>query len=386
MTETMAAGPIPYDILRLIWWALLGILLIGFAVLDGYDLGTAMLLPLVGRADAERRQIRETIEPNWEGHQVWFILGGGASFAAWPLLYAVSFSGFYIAMFLVLLSLIIRPVGFNFRDKLPNYRWREFWDWGLATGGFVASIVFGVAFGNLLLGVPFGFDSEMRISYAGGFFGLLNPFGLVSGILSVLMLAMHGGAWLAMKTDGAVALRAGHAARLCGVAAAVVFALAGWWVAAGIDGYALVGVVSHTGPSDPLAKGVTRAAGAWLANYHIHPPLLAAPALGVAGALLVALIPVGRARKLAFLASAVAVAGIVATTGISLFPFLLPSSTHPEMSLTVWDASSSQLTLFVMLLATAILLPIILAYTAFALGVMRGKVRLADVAQRESRY
>jgi len=382
----MSSVPIPYDILRLIWWALLGILLIGFAVLDGYDLGTAMLLPFIGRGDAERRQIRESIEANWEGHQVWFILGGGASFAAWPLLYAASFSGFYLAMFLVLLSLIIRPVGFTFRDKLPGYRWREFWDWGLAIGGFVASLVFGIAFGNLLLGVPFGFDSELRLSYTGDFFGLLSPFGLVAGILSVAMLAMHGGAWLALKTDGAVAARAGQAARLFALAAAIVFALAGFWVATGIDGYAIIGTVSHVGPSNPLAKGVTRAAGGWLGNYRTYPALAAAPAIGIGAALLVALIPARRARKLAFLASAATVAAIVATAGIALFPFLLPSSTHPEMSLTVWDASSSQLTLFVMLLATAILLPIILAYTAFALRVMRGKVRLADVASRESHY
>jgi cytochrome d ubiquinol oxidase subunit II len=378
--------PIPYDVLRLIWWALLGMLLIGFAVLDGYDLGTAMLLPFVGHSDAERRQTRETVEPNWEGHQVWFILGGGASFAAWPLLYAASFSGFYIAMFLVLLALIIRPVAFQFRDKLPGYRWREFWDWGLAAGGFVASLVFGVAFGNLLLGVPFGFDSELRLSYAGNFFGLLNPFGLVAGILSVLMLAMHGGTWLALKADGAVARRAGHAARLLALCAAIVFALAGWWIATGIDGYAISGTVSHVAPSNPLAKAVTRAPGAWMANFETYRALIAAPAIGIAGAFLVALLPASRLRKLAFLSSTLAVAGIIATAGIALFPFLLPSSTHPEMSLTVWDSSSSQTTLFIMLVATAIFLPIILAYTAYVLRVMRGRVRLADVAQRDGHY
>jgi len=382
----MSAGPIPYDVLRLIWWALLGILLIGFAVLDGYDLGTAMLLPFAGRTDGERRQVRETVEPNWEGHQVWFILGGGASFAAWPLLYAASFSGFYVAMFLALLSLIIRPVGFNFRDKLPGYRWREFWDWGLAAGGFASSLVFGVAFGNLLLGVPFGFDDELRVNYTGNFFGLLNPFGIAAGLLSVLMLAMHGGAWLAMKTDGPVARRAGQAARLGALLAAIVFALAGWWVATGIEGFALGAAVSHVGPSNPLAKTVTRAAGAWLANYRAYPPLMAAPGIGIAAALLVALIPARRLRVPAFLLSALSVAGIVATAGIALFPFLLPSSTHPEMSLTVWDASSSRATLFVMLVATGALLPIVLAYTAYALRVMRGKVRIADVIEHESRY
>jgi cytochrome d ubiquinol oxidase subunit II len=381
----MTGVPIPYDILRLIWWALLGILLIGFAVLDGYDLGTAMLLPFVGRNDAERRQVRETVEPNWEGHQVWFIVGGAASFAAWPLLYAASFSGFYAAMFLVLLALIIRPVGFNFRDKLPDHRWREFWDWGLAVGGLVPSLVFGVAFGNLLLGVPFGFDSELRLSYTGGFFGLLNPFGLVAGIVSAAMLAMHGGTWLAMKTDGSVARRAGQAARIFAFVAAIVFALAGWWVATGIDGY-VIGSIAHAGPSNPLAKSVTRAAGAWLANYRAHPLLLAAPGIGTASALLVALIPAGRARVPAFLLSALSVIGIIATAGLALFPFLLPSSTHPEMSLTVWDASSSQATLFIMLLATGVFLPLVLVYTAYALRVMRGKVRIAEVAEREGHY
>src|SRR5450755_3004944 len=176
--------PIDYDILRLIWWALLGILLIGFAILDGYDLGTAMLLPFVARTDGERRQVRETIEPTWEGHQVWFILAGGAAFAAWPSLYAVSFSGFYVAMLLVLMALIVRPVSFNFRDKIEDSRWRSSWDWTLAVGGFVPSLVFGVAFGNLLLGVPFGFDADLRPAYTGTFFDLLNPFSLLAGVLS----------------------------------------------------------------------------------------------------------------------------------------------------------------------------------------------------------
>jgi cytochrome bd ubiquinol oxidase subunit II len=184
-----------YELLRLIWWALLGILLIGFAVLDGYDLGSAMILPFVGSTDDERRQVRETIELTWEGHQVWFILAGGAAFAAWPLLYAASFSGFYIAMFLVLLALILRPVGFNFRNKIADVRWRALWDWALSIGGFVPSLMFGVAFGNLLLGAPFSLDGDLRPDYTGTFFGLLNPFGLLAGPVSVAMLVMHGGSW-----------------------------------------------------------------------------------------------------------------------------------------------------------------------------------------------
>jgi cytochrome bd ubiquinol oxidase subunit II len=380
------AIPIPYDILRLIWWALLGILLIGFAVLDGYDLGSAILLPFAGKEDGERRQIRETIEPNWEGHQVWFILGGGAAFAAWPLLYAAAFSAFYLAMFLVLVALIVRPVDFNFRDKLPGPGWRNFWDWGLAASGFVAALVFGIAFGNLLLGVPFAFDEDLCASYAGGFLELLSPFGVLCGLVSVAMLTAHGGTWLALKADGAVAGRAGRIARFAALAASVLFALAGWWVASRLAGYVLGGTVAHAGPSSPLGQNVTRAAGAWLGNFQAVPWLAAAPALGFAGTLLAAAIPARRARKTAFLASAAGIAGIIATAGFALFPFLMPSSTSPASSLTVWNASSSALTLSVMLIATVIFLPIILAYTAYVLRVVRGRVRLADVIRHDSLY
>jgi cytochrome d ubiquinol oxidase subunit II len=375
-----------YDLLRVIWWALLGILLIGFAVLDGYDLGTAMLLPFVGRTNDERRQVRETIEPTWEGHQVWFILGGGAAFAAWPLLYAASFSGFYIAMFLVLLALILRPVGFNFRDKIAGLRWRALWDWTLSIGGFVPSLVFGVAFGNLLLGVPFALDGDLRPDYAGTFFGLLNPFGLLAGLISVAMLVMHGGTWLTLKADGAVAERAACVARPAGLITAGLFALAGLWIAFGIEGYAVSGALDHSGPSNPLAKTVLREAGAWINNYGIHPWLIAAPVLGLAGSAFVSLLTMRRAARAAFVASAVAVAGIIATAGVSLFPFLLPSSTHPSASLTVWDASSSRLTLFIMLVAVVVFLPVVLAYTGFVLRVMRGRVRLADVERHEALY
>jgi cytochrome d ubiquinol oxidase subunit II len=378
--------PLDYDILRVIWWALLGVLLIGFAILDGYDLGAAMLLPFVARADAERRQARETIEPHWEGHQVWLILSGGAAFAAWPLLYAVSFSGFYIAMLLVLVTLILRPVGFTFRDKLPSAAWREFWDWALAIGGFVPALVFGVAFGNLLLGVPFGFDAEMRLSYTGTFFTLLNPFGLLAGLVSVAMLAMHGGTWLAIKADGMVAERASWLAQRAGLATAVLFMLAGAWIAFGVEGYAISAAMSHSGPSNPLAKTVMRETGAWMRNYGIHAGLIAAPVLGITGPLLAAVLSRPRGSIGALIASGLGVAAIVATAGVSLFPFLLPSSTHPEASLTVWDASSSALTLFIMLIAVLVFLPVVLIYTGIVMRVMRGRVHLVDVERRQSHY
>ena len=192
-----------FETLKVIWWLLLGVLLIGFAIMDGFDLG---------RRDAAALHRREAIPsggwsstpsgPVWEGNQVWLILGGGAIFAAWPALYAASFSGFYLAMMLVLAALILRPVGFKFRSKMPGARWRANWDWALFVGGAVPSLVFGVAMGNLLEGVPFSFDSELRATYTFGLFDLLNPFALLCGLVSVAMLVTHGAVYLAVKTDG----------------------------------------------------------------------------------------------------------------------------------------------------------------------------------------
>jgi cytochrome bd ubiquinol oxidase subunit II len=250
----------------------------------------------------------------------------------------------------------------------------------------VPSLVFGVAFGNLLLGVPFGFDSEMRLSYTGTVLDLLNPFGLLAGLVSVAMLAMHGGAWLALKADGVVAERASRFGRLAGLAAAVLFALAGLWIAFGIEGYVIGGAISQTGPSNPLAKSVTREAGAWLRNYGIHSWLIAAPLLGIVAAILSASLSRPRGSFGAPVCSGAGIAGIVATARVSLFPFLLPSSTHPEGSLTVWDSSSSPMTLFIMLIAVLVLLPAVLIYASFAMRVMRGRVHLADIERRSSHY
>lgn len=367
--------PVDYEILRLIWWLLLGVLLIGFAIMDGFDLGVAALLPFVARSDVERRIAINTVGPVWDGNQVWLILGGGAIFAAWPAIYATSFSGFYIAMFLVLASLILRPVGFEFRNKLPNGAWRSFWDYALFAGGLVPSLVFGVAFGNVLQGVPFRIDADMRVLYEGsGLFELLNPFGLLAGLVSVAMLTTHGAVYLTLKTEGPVQVRAKTWVGYGSIVTAVLFLLAGVWVAFGLDGYAITSPVAAGGPSNPLLKEVVRAKGAWLGNYGAHPWMIAAPLLGLLAPLAAArLVRAGRAG-LAFVLSGVGILGVISTAGVSMFPFLMPSSIVPKASLTVWDASSSQLTLFVMLIATLIFLPIILVYTGFAYRTMRGAV------------
>jgi len=373
-----------YETLRVIWWLLLGVLLIGFAVMDGFDLGVAILYRFLGRDDDERRALLESIEPVWEGNQVWFILGGGAVFAAWPPLYAASFSGLYLAMFLVLLTFIVRPVGFNFRNKLADPRWRAAWDWALFLGGALAALLFGVAIGNLFLGLPYSIDALQRPVFELNLFMLLKPFALLAGLVSVSMLALHGASYAALKSEDPIAPRARRAGAWAALAYLVTFVVAGGWVArlSGLH----VETADPNGPSNPLLKTVTVAAGGWLANYRSAPWLWLVPALGLLAAVAAALLLRARRDGLAFVASGLVCATTILTAGLSLFPFLLPSSTHPGHSLTVWDASSSQLTLFIMLIAALLFVPIVLAYTAWVFRVLRGRVNLAEVRRHLGLY
>ncbi|HKE44295.1 MAG TPA: cytochrome d ubiquinol oxidase subunit II [Steroidobacteraceae bacterium] len=375
-----------YETLRFIWWLLLGVLLIGFAVTDGFDLGVAAIFRFVGRSQDERDALVESIEPVWEGNQVWFVLGGGAAFAAWPPLYAAAFSSFYLAMLLLLVTFIIRPVGFAFRGKVDDRRWRAAWDWGLCVAGLMASVLFGVAFGNLFVGVGFHLDALSRPVFTAGFFSLLNPFALLCGVVSLAMLLMHGATYAAMKVEAPMGPRAARIGRIAALVLLIAFTVAGVWVATGIDGLRITSVVDGNGPSDPLRKTVEAAAGAWLDNYRAHAALWLAPLAAYLGSLGVVLAIRSQAHRLAFLASGAALTGIILTGGFSLFPFLLPSSTHAASSLTVWDASSSQLTLFIMLLAASIFLPIVLLYTTWVFRVLRGQVTLAHVREQRGHY
>jgi cytochrome bd ubiquinol oxidase subunit II len=369
-----------YGTLRVIWWLLLGVLLIGFAAMDGFDMGVGILLPFVAKTDIERRVAINTVGPVWEGNQVWFILGGGAIFAAWPALYALSFSGFYLAMFLVLLALILRPVGFKYRSERPDAAWRARWDWALFIGGAVPALIFGVAVGNALRGVPFHFTDDLRPIYEGNLFGLLNPIALYCGLVSVSMLVMHGAAWLAFKSDGLVAARAKAFGVKAAVASSILFAGGGLLVWLGLlGGYRVTSPIVWDGPSNPLLKTVIADPAAWLANFNAHPILWAVPALGVAAPLIAALGFRAGKEGLTFLASQLSVAAIIATVGLSMFPILLPSSSNPNHSLAVFDASSSRATLLNMLVATAIFMPIILAYTAWVYRVLRGKVTAKSI-------
>lgn len=365
---------IDYDVLRFIWWLLLGVLLVGFAVTDGFDLGTNILLPFAGKTDVERRVVINAVGPVWEGNQVWLILAGGAIFAAWPQLYAVSFSGFYLAMFAILFALIVRPVAFKFRSKRADTGWRKAWDIALFVSGFIPALIFGVAIGNVLQGVPFRFDGAMYIFYEGSFFDLLNPFALLCGLVSLAMLVMHGATWLQLKTEGPVADRARRFGSFAALATLVLYALAGLLLWLYVDGYRISSAIDTTGPSNPMLKTVETQAGIWFTNYQAHPLTLLAPALGLAGAALVWIGLMARREILVLLASTVSIAGIVLSVGTSMFPFILPSSLDPRASLTVWDSSSSHLTLFIMLVVTAIFMPLILGYTSWVYKVLWGKV------------
>lgn len=371
-----------YFTLKIIWWALVGVLLIGFAIMDGHDMGVGTLLPFVGRNDLERRVVINTVGPHWDGNQVWFITAGGALFAAWPVVYATAFSGFYWAMILVLWALFFRPVGFDYRSKIHNATWRSTWDWGLFIGGAVPPLVFGIAFGNLLLGVPFHFNGYLVSTYTGSFWQLLNPFALLSGVVSSAMITLQGGTYLAHRTEGIIQSRAVKGAVAAAIVLVCSFIVAGIWLQ-WIDGYRITSLVDTAALPDILSKTVVREPGAWMANYERYPLLWLLPVLGLGGAVAAAFLLMVRRTLSAFVASSLAVIGVISTAGVSMFPFIMPSSTMPAASLTVWDSVSSHLSLAIMFWATLIFMPLIVIYTSWAYRVMSGKVTVAQIKANE---
>lgn len=372
-----------YEILKIIWWLLVGVLLVGFAIMDGHDMGVGTLLPFVGKTDIERRIIINTVGPHWDGNQVWFITAGGAIFAAWPLVYATAFSGFYWAMLAVLWALFFRPVGFDYRSKINNPTWRKTWDWGLFIGGAVPPLIFGVAFGNLLQGVPFHFDENLVSTYTGSFWLLLNPFALLCGVVSTAMITAHGAIYLSHRTEGEIQNRAIKAATIFGTVLLISFSIAGIWLSYSIDGYVITSVIDGGALADPLAKTVIRQPGAWLSNYTHMPILIALPVTVYVSTLVALLLAHKRKTLLAFISSSLALTGVIGTAGISMFPFVMPSSTDFGSSLTVWDSASSQLTLSIMFWATMLFMPLIIIYTSWAYKVMSGKVTAAYIKENE---
>ena len=365
---------IDYEFLRIIWWVLVIVLLIGFSVTDGFDMGVTALLPVAGKKEVEKRIMINSIAPHWDGNQVWLLTAGGAIFAAWPIVYSVAFSGFYIALFLVLAALFFRPIGFEYRAKIDNPTWRAVWDWGLFAGGFVPALVFGVAFGNLLQGVSFELNELSQVTYTGSFFALLNPFALLCGVLSLAMLVTHGANWLQMKTTAELRNRARAITQVGALVTLITFVLAGVWLSFK-EGYVVTSVLDHFAPSSPASgKEVAVEVGAWFKNFNETPALWIFPALVVIGALLNVVASKANRCGFAFFFSVLTMAGVIITAAVSMFPFVMPSSTHPAQSLLMWDATSSELTLTLMFYLALVFVSISLLYTIWSYYKMFGRL------------
>ena len=372
-----------YATLKFIWWAIIGFLWLGFSVTVGFDLGVAMILRYVGRTDLERRVAINAVAPHWDGNQVWLVLAAGALFAAWPNVYATAFSGMYLAMMILLFFLIGRPPAFDYRSKLPSARWRNFWDWILVVTGFVPPLIFGVAAGNLLLGMPFEFDDYMRGTWDGGFLDLLHPFAVLAGLLAIAMFLMQGATYLMIRSDDKVYSRAQNVAKGSALLVIILFGIEGVWVASGIEGMRVTGGLEPGGIANPTLKTVELAVGAWMDNYTKYPLMMIAPALSFIGALGALLFSKTNRTSLAFWASSLSIIGIILTLGFSLFPFIMPSSLNPNHSFTAWDAVGTELTLTVSFWAAIVFVPIILMYTSWCYKKMWGPQTVESIKENE---
>lgn len=372
-----------YETLRVIWWAILVFLICGFTVMDGFDLGIGMLLPFLGKTDDERRVMLNTVGPTWEGNQTWLITLGGISFGAWSLVYATVFSGLYTGMLVLLFGLFLRPVGFDYRSKLPDPRWRSTWDWALFLGGLVPSVVLSLAVGNVILGLPFQLDNELRSIYTGDFWDLFSPFALLCVVMGVSLICLHGAVFLHWRTEAELANRARRVIMWSGLVFALSFIVSGVWLAVGQDGYLITSSIDPNASVSPVAKLVSKSRGMWLNNYSLYPALILAPSIALFGVLLVIYCSIKQYLGTAFIISSLVVISTLMTAGGSMFPFIIPSSSHPASSLTVWDASASRYTLQLLFWATVMFMPIVMAYTTWVYRVMRGKVTVEDIQKNQ---
>lgn len=367
-----------YETLKVIWWGLVLFLLVGFVVMDGFDLGVGMLLPVVGKTDDERRVLLNSVGPVWEGNQVWLIAGAGTLFAAWPLVYAAAFSALYVPFMFLLFGLFLRPVGFDYRSKLPDPVWRRWWDRALVVGGLLPTLVFGATLGLVLQGLPFRFDAALRIHY--GAFAFHWPLLLTAMGTTLALLLLHGASFLQCKTQGAIAARSARLALWLGPLASALFALGGVWLGE-MAGYRITAIGDLNGALTPLMKEVVAVPAGWLGNFVAHPVLWAVPVFGLLLPLVCALASRLGKSGLALVASGGACAAMMLTVAIALFPFVLPSSLDPASSLTLWDSTSSERTLLIMLGIVGVLMPVNIGYTLWVYRVVRGRVSAEQVRQ-----
>jgi cytochrome d ubiquinol oxidase subunit II len=329
--------------LNIIWFLLIGVLITGYAVLDGFDLGVGALFPILGKTEDDKRILLQAIGPFWDGNEVWLLTGAGALFAAFPLVYASVFSGFYLAMMLVLFALIIRAVAVEFRSHAENRPWQSRLDLLFFLGSFIPALLFGVAMGNIARGLPL----DSRYVYTGGFFDLLNPYALLLGLLGLSAFLLQGSSYVLLKTEGDLQKRGRKILPFIWASSVILYILA--------TVYSLISVP------------------ALFANYRLHVWMYAAPLLTVLGLGLAPLLLRAGRYGLLFGASSMNMAGLIATLGLGLFPNLLPAL-ETSHSLTIYNAASSALTLKAMLIIALIGVPIVLLYTIYVYRVFKGKV------------
>lgn len=337
-----------HSLLQIIWFWLIGILIAGYAILDGFDLGVGVLSPFVAKTDKERRLLLNAIGPFWDGNEVWLLTAGGALFAAFPHVYATVFSGFYLAMMLVLFALILRAVSFEFRSRIESPSWRRAWDWVFFVGSFLPALLTGVALGNIVRGVPLSAEME----FSGSFLTLLNPLALLVGLAGLAMFMTHGAIYLMVKTDGEVAERAERWANTGWIALAALAVLT-----------TLVAVVDAPARFDVYL----RSPFAWVI------PLL------VIATLAYTRVSLARGRtSAAFASSAATIAGLVGIVGVGSYPYMVPARNVVEHGLTIQSASSSQNTLTAMLVIALVGMPLVIAYTVYIHYVFRGKAVVVE--------
>lgn len=354
-----------YVFLKVAWWAIIGIILVVYACTAGFDAGLTMYMPFL-RKEIDRRVVLNTSAPTWDGNLTWIVFAGGGLFVVWPVVYSTAFSGLYAAMLLILFSMFLRPPGYEYRNKINSHAWRRTWDWALFISAVVPVFVFGVAFGNCFVGFPFYFDpATLRSFYTGGLLDLLNPYALLSGVVSVLMVLMHGSVYLQRRTEGHLRKLAFKIHIITAILLLIGFTVSGLLLMYHQIGYKLISSAAVP-TNDPLKNVVTSGVGYWIQTYDEYPWKYLAPIFAYGGIIESLWAAAYEWRATAFWASCFGVGGIIATAGATLFPFLMPSSTHPNQSLTVWNSVSTQYALNIMLYVGVFLFIIIIGYKIFA--------------------
>ena len=329
-----------YESLQILWFVLIAILWIGFFFLEGFDFGVGMLLPFLGKKDVERRAIINTIGSVWDGNEVWLLTAGGATFAAFPHWYATMFSGFYLALFLLLIGLIMRGISFEYRSKDADPKWRNRFDWMIAVGSFLAALLLGAAFANLARGVPINAD----MMFTGNLFTLLNPYGLLGGVTTVAIFLLHGANFLGLKLEGELRERVNATAKKLWIVATVLY------LALGIFTY--IAGFWNRGYIDPGVVPITAVIVLFVAGYFINQ----------------------KREGWAFIMVALNIVLTQVTFFSMTFPNVMLSTTNPDWSLTIYNASSSQYTLGVMSIVALIFVPIVLAYQGWSYYMFRKRI------------